>query len=151
MRRKILFSDVKKFFYRLNNKTGIDRVSREARPVFLLWIRHAPGAHPHDSQKTLSYIIQQFRCWGLLHFDVSEEFLACIFEAGPEEIYHIVDNLHVGVEDLTIEEDAFYWGQGRADEEIYFTFQVFNLCVLLCYMLIKLNLAFYSSVAFPSN
>ena len=59
---------------------------------FLLWIRHAPGAHPHDSQKTLSYIIQQFRCWGLLHFDVSEEFLTCIFKAGPEEIYHIVDD-----------------------------------------------------------
>ena len=31
-------------------------------------------------------------CWGLLHFDVGEEFLACIFEAGPEEIYHIVDD-----------------------------------------------------------
>ena len=41
-----------------------------------------------------------------MHFDVSEEFLACIFEAGPEEIYHIVDNLHVGIEDLTIEEDT---------------------------------------------
>ena len=27
-----------------------------------------------------------------MHFDVSEEFLACIFKAGPEEIYHIVDN-----------------------------------------------------------
>jgi len=27
-----------------------------------------------------------------LHFDVGEEFLACVFEAGPEEIYHIVDN-----------------------------------------------------------
>ena len=42
--------------------------------------------------KSLSYIIQQFRCWGLLHFDVGEELLACIFKAGPEEIYHIVDN-----------------------------------------------------------
>jgi hypothetical protein len=27
-----------------------------------------------------------------LHFDVGEEFLTCIFEAGPEEIYHIVDD-----------------------------------------------------------
>ena len=42
--------------------------------------------------KSLSYIIQQFRCWGLLHFDVGEEFLSCIFEAGTEEIYHIVDD-----------------------------------------------------------
>ena len=48
--------------------------------------------HDVSDKKTLSYIIQQFRCWGLLHFDVSEEFLACIFKAGPEEIYHIVDN-----------------------------------------------------------
>ena len=42
--------------------------------------------------KSLSYIIQQFRCWSLLHFDVGEEFLSCIFEAGTEEIYHIVDD-----------------------------------------------------------
>ena len=42
--------------------------------------------------KSLSYVIQQFRCWSLLHFDVGEEFLACIFKAGPEEIYPIVDN-----------------------------------------------------------
>ena len=48
--------------------------------------------HDVSDKKTLSYIIQQFRCWGLLHFDVSEEFLACIFKAGPEEIYHIVDD-----------------------------------------------------------
>ena len=27
-----------------------------------------------------------------MHFDVGEEFLACVFEAGSEEIYHIVDN-----------------------------------------------------------
>ena len=27
-----------------------------------------------------------------MHFDVGKEFLACILEAGPEEIYHIVDN-----------------------------------------------------------
>ena len=42
--------------------------------------------------KSLSYIIQQFRCWSLLHFDVGEKFLACVFETGTEEIYHIVDN-----------------------------------------------------------
>ena len=40
----------------------------------------------------LFYIIQQFRCWGLLHFDVGKEFLSCIFETGPKEIYHIVNN-----------------------------------------------------------
>ena len=51
-------------------------------------------------------------------------------------LFDEADNLHVGIEDLTIEEDTFYWGQGRADEEIYLTFQVFNLCVLLCYMLL---------------
>ena len=41
---------------------------------------------------SVSYIIQQFGCRGLLHFDVGEELLACVFETGPEEIYHIVDN-----------------------------------------------------------
>ena len=33
-----------------------------------------------------------------------------------DEIY----NLHVGVEDLSIEENTFYWRQGTADEEIDF-------------------------------
>jgi len=46
----------------------------------------------HNYKPILSNIIQQFGCRGLLHFDVGEEFLACIFKAGPEEIYHIVDN-----------------------------------------------------------
>ena len=46
----------------------------------------------HNYKPILSNIIQQFRCWSLLHFDVGEEFLARIFEAGSEEIYHIVDN-----------------------------------------------------------
>ena len=41
---------------------------------------------------SLSNIIQQFRCWGFLHSDIGEEFLARIFETGPEEIYHIVDD-----------------------------------------------------------
>ena len=27
-----------------------------------------------------------------MHFDVGEEFLACIFQTGPKEIYRIVDN-----------------------------------------------------------
>ena len=35
---------------------------------------------------------QQF-CWiGLLHLDISEEFLASIFQGGSKEIYRIVDN-----------------------------------------------------------
>ena len=41
---------------------------------------------------------------------------------GAFSLFDEVDNLHVGVEDLSIEEDAFYWGQGWADEEIYFVF-----------------------------
>ena len=45
----------------------------------------------HNYKPILSNIIQQIFCWGFLHFDVGEEFLACIFEAGPEEIYHIVN------------------------------------------------------------
>ena len=37
-------------------------------------------------------------------------------------LFDEVDNLHVGIEDLSIEEDAFYWRQGRTDEEINFLF-----------------------------
>ena len=35
-------------------------------------------------------------------------------------LFDKADNLHVSVEDLAIEEDAFYRGQGRTDEEIDF-------------------------------
>ena len=131
-----------------------------------------------------------------MHFDVGEEFLASIFQAGPKKVDHIVDDeeavmialahidcyrwvllvvalyiqllllvqlasidggsdiwialaeqgeggfvdivvneddgllglfdevdyLYVGVEYLTIVEDAFHWWQGRTDEEIDFLF-----------------------------
>ena len=55
----------------------------------------------HNYKPILSIIIQQFRCWSLLHFDVGEEFLSCIFEAGTEEIYHIVDYQEAIVISLT--------------------------------------------------
>ena len=42
--------------------------------------------------KPLFDVIQQFRCRGLLHFDVGEEFFSCIFEAGPKDVYHIINN-----------------------------------------------------------
>ena len=51
-----------------------------------------PSSRRTQTKNQLSYILQQFRCWGLLHFDVGEEFLACIFETGPKEIYHIIDD-----------------------------------------------------------
>ena len=51
-----------------------------------------PSSRRTQITNLLSYIIQQFRCWGILHFDVSKEFLTCIFQTGPEEIYHIVDD-----------------------------------------------------------
>ena len=73
-----------------------------------------------------------------MHFDVGEEFLTCIFQTGPKEIYHIVDegdgsfglfdevdNLHISVEDLTIEEDAFNWGQGWI---VYFCSIFLTIC-----------------------
>ena len=46
----------------------------------------------HNYKPILSNIIQQFCCWGLLHFDVGKELLACIFQTGPEQMYHIVNN-----------------------------------------------------------
>ena len=37
-------------------------------------------------------------------------------------LFDEVRNLYVSIEDLAIVEDAFYWGEGRTDEEIYLAF-----------------------------
>ena len=42
------------------------------------------------TQNKLSDIVEQFRCRGLLHLDISEELFAGILQAGPKEIDHIV-------------------------------------------------------------
>ena len=45
-----------------------------------------------NTQKTLSYSIDQLLGGGFLHFDVGEEFLASVLQAGTKEVDDIVDD-----------------------------------------------------------
>ena len=45
-----------------------------------------------ETQISLSDSTEQMLRGCLLHLDVGEEFLACIFQAGPKEVDNIVDN-----------------------------------------------------------
>ena len=44
---------------------------------------------------------------------------------GLFRLFDKVDNMHVGIEDLAVVENAFHWWQGRTDEEIDFTLYLF--------------------------
>ena len=62
-----------------------------------------PGiVHTHEFvSRHLSNITQQILGWGLLHADVGEELLAGIFQRGPKEIDHTVDDQKTIVITLT--------------------------------------------------
>ena len=71
---------------------ALSRDDKQKRGVHHCRPRSSNNFMNHNYKPILSNIIQQFRCWSLLHFDIGKELFTCIFQAGPEQIYHIVDN-----------------------------------------------------------
>ena len=64
--------------------------------IIIILIIGSQRAHKVSASQSVRHsvrhIAKQIHWWRFLHFDVGKEFLAGIFQAGPKEIYHIVDN-----------------------------------------------------------